>query len=47
MAAPSVAGRHPVEPGLVELEQPLPEFHQRVQVLNVADGTPGVDAPEE
>jgi hypothetical protein len=30
MAAPGVAGRHPVEPRLVEVEQPLPKFHQRV-----------------
>ena len=32
---------------LLKSKQPLPEFHQRVQVLDVADGTPGVDAPEE
>jgi hypothetical protein len=35
------------EPFLVGVEQPVAEFHQRVQVIDRADGARRVDAPQE
>jgi hypothetical protein len=34
-------------PCLIGVKQPVPEFHEGIKILDLANGAPGVDAPQE